>query len=523
MRLTKLELIEVGDLEEQYRRPFEFNTDGDILQKIEGLVRSNAGRLSSDLFISTASDALRLSSDVEEVGIGGRSGRRAWKENRYRFIAHVDLENYNRGDRVATRAIVIGYTDRADLSHNDTVADDLEMYVNSIAIVRDVERRDKRGRVYTQTKLVDSQQALLGDLDFDAGNVEYMMRPFDLFNTVDSHRDTGRSDDSIDFRCLFQYGVELTDRNTNSSNRYLSRVVQADRQGAMNMETYSNDILDQSREVEAADILRPQRVDSNLFLKALASRTGYGDNNFFEYRDLVPFTDRRNLKDLDAVTYVWPMARNRFSFESEEWHGASPETMAAMQVCHAVPIIMLNCLFSAVEFTVSNRHGYDNRVEFILNDMASYVGPDFNDRRVLDLFENRIVEEVFNPISLNGYMDVEIKVSSEVGGMTRIELEIDDGPMVPYVFPSFADAMISPVITRDKNLLDDNADSYIELRKTVDDAIDDLTGEGVIDTTSRIRNGRVEENSRPRNRGLDLIDIDLPNTSRRRSSKPDII
>lgn len=184
---------------------------------------------------------------------------------------------------------------------------------------------------------------------------------------------------------------------------------------------------------------------------------------------------------------------------------------------------MLNCLFSAVEFTVSNRHGYDNRVEFILNDMASYVGPDFNDRRVLDLFENRIVEEVFNPISLNGYMDVEIKVSSEVGGMTRIELEIDDGPMVPYVFPSFADAMISPVITRDKNLLDDNADSYIELRKTVDDAIDDLTGEGVIDTTSRIRNGRVEENSRPRNRGLDLIDIDLPNTSRRRSSKPDII
>lgn len=521
MLLTKLTLIEVGDLEEQYRRPFKFSTDGDVLNSIESLVLSSGGNLSNDLFISTAADALRLSSDSEDVGIAGNVGRRAWREKRYRFIAEVELESFSARRRTASRAVVIGYTDRVDLSHNQLVADDLQMYVNSVVVIRDIELTDRRGNPYIKSKLVDSQQALLGDIDFDRGNVDYMMRPFDLFNTVDTHRDTGRADDHIDYRCLFQHGVQLNSRNSNDSNRYLSRVVTADRQGLGNLETYADVIMESSRETEAADILRPSQLDSNLFLKAIASRSDYADNNYFDYQDLATFTPRGTMDDLDDVTKIVPMASNLLSYESEEWHGASPETMAAIQVCHAIPIIMLDCLFSYVAFTVSNRHSADNRVEFLIDDMTSYAGEGFDDRQVFNTFESRAIREVFNVISANGYFDVRLEVSSEVGGMTRIELQIDDGPSTPYVFPSFADAMISPVITRDKNILDDNAENYIKLRDVVDDAINNC---GRIDTTSRLRNGRVEsaERNRPRNTGIDLLDIDRPRRDTRSNSDDDL-
>jgi hypothetical protein len=519
MRLTKLTLIEVADLEEQYRHPFEFNVGGDVLQSIESLVRSNHGNLSPDLFIGTASEALRLSSEAEEVGIAGRTGRRAWRENRYRFIAEVEIEGFARHRNSATRAFVVGYTDRVDLSHENTVAPDLEMYVNSVVLIRDIEKKDRRGRTYISSKVLDSQQTMLGDIDITgrSGGSEYLMRPYDLFNTVDTHKETGRHDDSIDLRNTFQYGVEMNRRDSNDSNRYLAQVVAADRQGLGNLRTYSNDIMDMSRESEAADILRPQRVDSNLFLKAIASRSNYAEDNFFEYRDLVPFTDRRSLQDLDEVTKIAPIAHNIFSFESEVWYGASPETMAAAQVCHAIPIIMLGCLFSFVQFRINNLRTYDREPQFILEDSASYIGEDFDDISVIDTFKGRVIREVFNVISNNGYFDVDLSVSSEEGGFTRVEISIDDNPTVPYVFPSFADAMLTPVVTRNKSLIDDNAERYVDLRKKVDEAIDDFVGgKGRIDTTSRIRDGKVEDTNRRRNSGLDLLDLDLPSSSRRR-------
>lgn len=508
MIVDDITLIEVGDMEEQFRKPYNVSADGEILKTIESLIVENGGSISNDLFISAASSAFRLSSESEEVGIAGQRGQRAWRERRYRFIANVTLENYTRERHVASRAIVIGYTDRVDLSHNNTVADDLRLYVNTVAVVRDIQVNDN-GRIRVKSKLVSSQQTLLGDLDLNRGNVDYLMRPFDIFNTIDTHKEVGRDGDHIDLRSTFQYGVVLNGRHANDSNRYLSSVVQADRQGLTNVETYSNDIMEQSRDTEAADIVRPTRLQSNLFLKAIASRSDYAENNYFEYQDLAELTEGRSLKALDAVTRIAPMVRNTFSYESEQWYGASPETMAAIQICHAVPIIMLDCLFSYVDLTISNTHDRSNRTEILVHDMSSYIGDSFDDRRILEAFEGRIEREVFNPISSNGYFDVSLDITSEVGGLTRIMMSIDGGPETPYVFPTFADAMLTPMITRDKSVLDDNAEGYVKLRRIVDDTVG---GSGqTIDTSSRFRNGRVETApARTRTTGIDLLDIDLP-------------
>jgi len=219
------------------------------------------------------------------------------------------------------------------------------------------------------------------------------------------------------------------------------------------------------------------------------------------------------MKILDELTKVYLMKSNNCSYESESWTGASAETLASYQVCHAIPVIMLDCLMDSITFEVSNVRGIGGRPEFMITDFTSYVGENISDHGILRAFETRIIHEVFKLISNDNYMTVDLQVEADIGGVTVVNIAIDADPVTRYVFPTFADALTSPIVTSDKERGNELAEGYLEIRKTVDEIID---RNSVIDTTTSLTDLRRSNTQRSRQpsapRGLhSLLDDDVLN------------
>lgn len=491
MYVTKLTFVEIADLEDQYRRPYELSLDGQTLHRLEQSIREEGGSARPALLADVLGQGLEMSStDIEHVALDG-SG---WRHARYRYVMEVQVEavgRYSSGHRV----IVCGYTDRCDKSAN-YMAPDLRMYVNSIVGIRDVERKDNRGNAYIQSTVIDNYQVLLGEFSgFQhnrGGENEYMMRPSDVFGTIEKIRELGDDGEfKADTRNMFINGVATNRRRNNQRARYMSTLIESDRSGQAEMETYYDDITGgASRNVAASDVATEPRFIMNRFMEQLTQRCNVIQDRWFEYKDLIDFTGRRNMSDLDDVTHFADRCDNDLSVESQSWRGANVETTIACTLCQEVPAIMVDCLLSTVTFTCSNMHSPDGSVEFLASDWAMFVAGDFK-MAVIDAFKSRFITEVFNMISRNNVMGVDLDVTADVGGLTTIEISVDGKPWERFAFPSFCDSMISPTVTRDMYRVDDLAKKYELVRKeVVNPMILDINGDPLRESSHSIDTGR---------------------------------
>ena len=466
MKTLNLKLIEVGGLEDQSRRVFEWQRSGNFVNDIVDVVERTNGRLSIDSFVGVASEALTISTDVEDVYVPGIGND--WDERRFRFFLEMEIEPMTRYNRKRTRALIQGYTDHSELSHGDKVDPRMKMYINNITTVQDFDN-GSRGTI---TRVVDVSQTLLGDM---SRGEDFLLRPSDVFarieNKEDAIADELELDSTVDTRSTFHAGTQLNDRRSNSTSTYLHKLVSSDLDAAANIDTRDTGIINDTRDTLAYETSggNIQTVRSNKFLRALADNNrNFKFSNYFTYQDLAEFGD--GMRGLDRDTDI-VLPDGFGEFESERWDGATAEVKAAAQVCHLIPIIMIDCFMDTVSFTVDNSDCRGDHSELIIEDMTSMLGVNFQDRRHIRAFETRIKREVFAQISNNGHMCVDLEVDSEMCGMTIINISIDGDPAIRYTFPSFADGLLSPVVTNDIDNADDMADGYIEVRKHVDEVV----------------------------------------------------
>lgn len=497
MEITKVSLVEVGDMEETYRRPYQWSADGDLINDIVDTVERGNGRLAPSLFVDVAGRALTVSNEVEEAILPGMEGRNAWRKSRFRFIIEVLLEGESRHNSVTQRAIVSGYTDRAEISMSNHIDPDTRFHINSVVTLQDIRERGGRKR----TMVIDSSQTILGRYGDHEDDTDFLIRPSDLFSTIEVKNDPlSDGNETVDTNTTCHLGTQLTKRGENTSSRYLSTLINTDVEAKAQLNSEHMLNHDETRDVIATDMLSDNILRNNKFLKALSSyHRKFHKENFITYDDIAHFS-HRGMASLDENTDVVLMRNNNISYESEHWSGATADTVAAYQICHAIPVIMIDCLFSSIRFTISNVNSrLDDGPEFHLDEATSFAGKDFYDRSVIRAFQSRIIREVFKPISNNGHMLVDLEVESDVGGVTRVFITIGDSGEIPYVFPTFADAMLSPVVTNDKNVGSELADTFIDIRKEVDLAVDRFNG---VDTTTSFQSALDTRSRNNRERSL---------------------
>jgi len=523
MKLIDLLLIEVGGLEKQVRRTFEWQRDGQFVNDITDVVERTGGNFSIDSFVGVSADALTLSTDTEDIYIPGIDSDGGMGERRFRFFLQIELEPMTTFNRKRTRAIVQGYTNHADLSHGNNIDPKMWMYLNNVTTVQDFQD----GARGTVTRIIDTSQTILADLRRSVrGEEDKLIRPSDIFARIENREDLLGDDildDSIDTRSSFYSGIQLNDRRTNGAGNYLHKLITSDLEAKANLNTRDTGIIDDNRDTLAYETAggSMQTTRSNRFLRALADTDrNFKFNNRFAFKDIASFCDM-GMRELDDKTTV--ALNDDFSeFESDVWTGASAEVKAAASICHIIPIVMLDCFIDTISFTISNQQSRGSDSNIIIEDMTSMLGKGLQNRDLIRGFETRIKREVFNPISNHGHQVVDVSIDAEVCGITIIEITID-GDYGRYVFTSFADSMLAPIVTNNVTKTDSLADGYMEVRKCVDNTVRDM-----FDTKSTIslstdvnaarrststrtsRSGRNERSraERPRS-NMSLLDDDI--------------
>ncbi len=508
MNFISLKLIEVGGLEKQSRRVFEWQRSGSFVNDIVDVVERSNGRLSIDSFVGVASEALSISSDVEEVYVPGIGSGRDWEERRFRFFLEMEIEPMTRYNSKRTRALIQGYTDHSELSHRDTVDPNMKMYINNVTTVQDI---DNGARGIT-TRVIDVSQTLLGDM---TRGEDFLLRPSDVFarieNKEDAIGDEMELDVMVDTRSSFHSGTQLNDRRSNASSTYLHKLVTADLDAAANIDTRDTGIIQDNRDTLAFETAggNIQTVRSNKFLRALADRDrNFKFSNRFSYSDLAEFAGGNRMLDRNTEVII---PDGFGEFESEGWGGATAEVKAAAQVCHLIPIIMIDCFMDSVDFTISNKNSRGDDSELAIADLTSMLGENVRDRNLVRAFETRVKREVFSQITNNGHMCVTMDVTSEMCGITIIEISIDGDPYERYVFPSFADGLLSPVVTNDGENAEDMADGYMEVRREVDAVLGrqrDISLSTDVHSAVRERDRRSSRSERRRSNDS-LLDDDI--------------
>ena len=508
MNFLNLKLIEVGGLEDQSRRVFEWQRSGNFVNDIVDVVERTNGRLTLDSFVGIASEALTISTDVEDVYVPGIGKGRDWEERRFRFFLEMELEPMTRYNKKRTRALIQGYTDHSDLSHGEKVDPRMKMYINNVTTVQDFDN----GARGTVTRVVDVSQTLLGDM---SKGEDFLLRPSDVFarieNKEDAIADEMELDSVVDTRSSFHTGTQLNDRRSNSSSNYLHKLVSSDLDAAANIDTRDMGIINDTRDTLAYETSggNIQTVRSNKFLRALADNNrNFKFSNYFTYQDLAEFAG--GMRGLDRDTDI-VLPDGFGEFESERWDGASAEVKAAAQVCHLIPIIMIDCFMDTISFTIDNTDCRGDQSDMIIEDMTSMLGANVQGREHIRAFETRIKREVFAQISNNGHMCVDIEVDSEMCGVTIINISIDGDSTDRYVFPSFADGLLSPVVTNDIDNADDMAEGYIEVRKHVDEVVGrqrDISLSTDVSGAVRDRDRRSNRSERSRSNHA-LLDDDI--------------
>lgn len=496
MRVLKLTLIEVKSLQEQGRRSFEWQPDGNFVNDVTEIVLSNKLRPSMDSFLPISSEALSISSSVDDVTVPGILND--WDEARFRFILEVEIEAISRHTSRGIRAIVRGYTDHADLTHNDLVDPDTKMYINSVVTVQDI-NNGPRGML---TRTIDSSQTVLADFRDNS----FMIRPSDVFARIENERELSSEDidldELVDTRSSFHGGVMINKRQHNTSSNYIHTLVTSDIEAKRNLDTRATSLIDDNLDTLAYETAggTANTYRSNRFLRALADdkNIDYRRKNYFTYADLEEFNDD-GAAALDHVTVVYH-PEDYGIYESESLFGASAEVKSAAQICHAIPAIMDDCNFDTIVFEMTNESPRRRGTHFALIDCTSTLGEHYQPTSEIHAFETRFKREVFELITNHDHMAVTIEVDAEIAGVIMVTINIDGPDVVKFTFAAFADALISPNVSNNSRSADGLANGYLSIRQNIQEVMDrhqkiDLSTD--ILSASRSRHGR-ESVSKPR-------------------------
>ena len=499
MKLVSLDYLQVGNAPEQVRRNLSLNNTTSTIRGLSGQRNTRKlGEMRDGIEMNgkeyfDTNEAKRLFRDiagfdseayVPTITLGNKSsGYRYLKDGNdiYRFMAVLEQDNGSLRSSTSLRILVSGYTDRSQLDHNRMPDPETIMHINSITTLRVTYGGGLGG--YDRYEVIDNNMVILPDVYNKAS--EKFSAPSTFLEYVESH-DDGIEDIGLDLIVDAHGNRAKTIRhNMSSPDSYFKTIARADfiaNGDRDSMEGVANANYD-TAPMGLSSFTQPylannnydRTVRNNTFYEAFSDAAenpdvarGIFQENAFTLIDLL---DACSIKERNMPDYIFVREFENLDYDANRWNGANEETMAAYDVCHRIPEYMLNNLILGCSFEISNRYS-SNRNGRVTAEF-SFLG-DVNDRgnqsynivpltgsgdipnHFLETFENNIISDVFEPLSDYGEIPMTMTVYSSLAGLTKIDINIDDGQNEPYVFTSFCEHRLNNNLTRwdDKNFGD---------------------------------------------------------------------
>lgn len=482
IEVKRLVLREMGEFNEQYARPYTPEGSGFSESDIDSLVESTesgtditasslagvAGR-----FITPTADIAR---NLDDYSVDIPNG---WNERRFAYLMEAIVSQDSNSSQ---HVLIMGYTDHADITASEQIAPDMRFYINSTINLNSILSFDpssKRARSRWHTRMANNDQVLISPIDTGYSGVrnrrsleKITMRPEDIFRrqSTSSIMSDMDHDGIIDKRHGFTEGaLKLSRRGNSIANEYLANSIRAHHSSRNTADNFEDD-YDTITINSARKSVRENMVSDNPLFDHLTDRTGLLEEGFVTYGELEDsFGDY-----IDNVTSIMLADPHQIASldGSSYFDTATAEGMAAYIIANTLPKLLMECKYSGCEVNITN-DTIDGRPDVRCVRINPFTDGESIDH-TLSNFKQRLIIELFDDVSFRNRKVVSLKIDSQIWSETIVEISIDHDHTERYVFPTFSDALIAPVVGTDVMQLDQIGETIIDLS----DRINDYSGSG---------------------------------------------
>lgn len=474
LRVESLILRHTGTFNDQYIRPFVTNPalGGAELNRIASNIAdaSLKGNITPTSVSGSGGSFLTRAAQPEAVA-GIVNG---WDTQRLRFIMKVSLTNSIGGSNTL---FVTGYTDHAGIM-NGALDPNMEFFVNNMYKVRTTFSQTPVGsHQYLET--VGSQQIITdhskqnnrNNAIFNNSGDLKIMSPGDVFKALESavvynSASNGDYRDMVDTRFLVDVTGKTAAKGINNANTYIANT----------LNSYINGTAEDYQEPEHSAALK-HYMKSNEF-----EHQDFWRSEFFsaidQFRNNYAMKNSSfSLKDIEMVD---SNVRNTITFVNDRpnelhgvgstsyWNGTDLNTVTASIVASSLPSLMSEQLVSTVTITSTNSTNDGKPLTTIVH--GSGFSNQMDMRQNFDRLRTAFDYLVVKDISFNNEIGYNLQISCDLIGQTYIKIRMDGCPEQDFVFPTFCDALFSPILTTNMDSILRVSEDFNSLMTVVRDA-----------------------------------------------------
>lgn len=452
VKVAELVITQTGTYNEQFHRPWQVSATEDAVASLYENINERGLTINNKLFTGNNSAIIKPAGSADtKIKIPN-----GWEEERARFQLVLEVTSTT---GLRFYQVVRGFTDYHGVSVRGERAsfdDDMRFYINSIT---NIKPRRVHGRVENVIEDVSQLLYSIGDGNtpsyYSRDTHEERLRPEDLFTHI--------SRSSFDRELLSANAYDETTINNETPVKanmsfslpgtYASKVLSSFQSAARNMQfgASQEDIL-----MDAINTSMEASIMNDTFMSVVRN----------EARTSQAYFTLRNLARIDPnhprPTYSEYNERDRSLMSrhgrSSSWGAGTLEATAAVQIVQGVPAIMSRYGIIYAQFCCQNlrTRSFTGGEREWLNTPGRYMtakgmsGSEASHRDYLQMID-MIVEEVIEPLTENGLFDIDVDITCDLSGDTSVELSIDGGPEELFVQPTFASALLSPLVTGNRN------------------------------------------------------------------------
>lgn len=465
MRVLKLTFVETDGAVDGCIRTY----DADIKERVVDDILNatdDGGRISP----------MRLASVAR--GIVSPTGRaldshidHGWSERRLMFAMVVEVST---GRISKEYEYIVGYTDHSEYSQIDNrhtrFDPNMKLYFNSITRVKMTESESRGGTVW-QPRINSHDQVLLRDAitgpNRSRSKTPSLLRPIDVFRRADTENNfTGTLGNNIsNMTGSFNSRLAANSRLNNSPTPYLERLMKAAVTAATNPSgAYIGDNTDEDIVASAVDSpsVNENLLDADPYLEEMKRSSNILRSGYVTWEELIemnpdleegdhvllrPLKLRKNLPNLDSAV---------------RWRSDEPEAIAASIIAQSLPSLMIQSMYSRVDNLILNsRARYAEDKVLFANAWPFLPGLDVRSSQLY--FEQMVEEVVLRDVTKNGLFDIDATINANIDQDIEIWISLDGGEEMYFVFPAYADSLLSPVIADNMDAVETLSDKLVGL------------------------------------------------------------
>lgn len=382
-----------------------------------------------------------------------------WQTKRYSFSMYVEVRMTSGGSIVY---IVSGFTDTNEIHINGNqvfINPDIVLHITNINTgTIQMNQDNSTGILIMSSDQVLSKNQYLQDWSVQ-GNEFRSQRPLDVFNTITSN--------------MFKQDTDAIFINASTS---LPQPVLANR--VNNIPTnYTTKLLNSY--LEATEVNKHFEEEHYFPNPGELSNTNAAKENYLHDNKFLSYLGRNDITSFNVVSFKWKDILNinphvmdivhvntchdRINLFNQSGFSLPSNALITSSVSNrsdligqivatlqsSIPALVNRCQLRNIIFAANNNMG--SHVVNVIN--ASSFNP-FNVQNGVQLFENLLPDQILSSLFTHIQLSYELFVFCQIETETFIRISINGGAYEDFLLPTYADALLTPLITNDYNTID---------------------------------------------------------------------